>query len=113
MRIKQKIFNLLNKHLYCTVEPDSIITTGKINGKEILYLHGKALEEAEIKNLQQEIKHLKSLWIWKIMTETLKDQAQQVMFVKSKDFNDMVAGKMMLYNLGVQERIIKLIEDHG
>ena len=112
MQIKQKIFNLLTKHLYCTVEPDAVMTSGKINGKEVLYLHDKALEEAEIKNLQQEIKHLRSLWIWRIITETLKDQAQQVMFTKSKDFNDMVAGKMMLYNLGVQERIIKLIEEH-
>lgn len=88
------------------------MTSGKVNGKEILYLHNKALEDAEVKNLQQEIRHLKSLWIWKIITETLKDQAQQVMFTKSKDYSDMVAGKMMLYNLGVQENIIKMIEDY-
>lgn len=44
------------------------------------------------------------------MQETLKDEAQTIMFLKSKDFQDMLVGKMMLYNLDVQNKIVERVE---
>lgn len=40
------------------------------------------------------------------MQETLKYQAQKIMFDNSKDFNDMLGGKYMLYNLDIQQKLL-------
>lgn len=73
----------------------------------VMLLGGKEISEAEKKVLREEAKYLKESRIWKVFQETLKYQAQLVMFEKSKDFNDMLVGKAMLRNLDVQNQILK------
>lgn len=76
----------------------------------LIYLGGEQLNNQEISNLQAEVRFLRSSKLWPIITSTLKSQAQDVMFNKSQTFDDMVAGKMMLRNLDVQEKILATIE---
>jgi hypothetical protein len=45
------------------------------------------------------------------MQQTLRHHGQILMFEKSKSYDDMVAGKMLLYNLDLQEKIAQKIID--
>lgn len=75
-----------------------------------IYLGRNLLSEQEFINLYNECLLLKNTTLWKVFQETLKDEAQQVMYTRSKDYMDMIVGKMMLYNLDVQEKIVERIE---
>lgn len=75
-----------------------------------MYLNGKRLVDKDIVEFQNEIKVLEKLRIWRVYTETLRDQAKQRMFEKSVTYDDMWSGKMMLKNWEVVEDINKLIK---
>jgi hypothetical protein len=87
--------------------PEDIITTDKLN---VVYIGGQRVSQEEMKILIEEVKWLEKSKIWRIFTETVRWEAQQTMFEKSKDWNDMLTGKTMLYNLSLLERICKLIK---
>lgn len=87
----------------CEVDIDNVFTqVGKV-----CLLGGKEISETERKALASEAKFLKETRLWKVFQETLKYQAQLVMFEKSQDFDDMRNGKAMLRNLDVQNQILK------
>lgn len=80
-------------------------------GKTIAaYLGKERLNIGQIGNLKQEVQLIKNTQLYSIFMNTVKDQAQQIMFTKSKDFDDMRTGKAMLYNLDILDNIIKTIE---
>lgn len=71
-----------------------------------VYLGGEKVTDQLAKELKQEANIMKELRLWNILTNTPKHQAKEVMFTKSKTFDDMMAGKMMLYTVDVQENIV-------
>lgn len=97
------------------VNPDYIMTHSKnLDGStKLIFLGGDQIAEQEANNLRSEVKFLRNSKVWAIITSTLKSQAQDIMFSKSQTFEDMRSGKMMLYNLGVQETILSTIEKTG
>lgn len=107
--MKQQVINWLLKYLLCSIDVNQVITQNKVG---LLMVNNEQLSNSEISNLQSEIKFLKTTRIWKILTETLKDQARQVMFERATTFDDMKNGKMMLYNIDVQEKIVEIIEQY-
>ena len=105
--MKQWIKNwLLRKYMNVVVVRDIITTTPKGAVK----LNGIAVTANEVKQLQAEIKALENFRIWGIMTDSLRYVAYDKIFNRSVNFDDVIAGKMMLYNLGVQSDIIKTIK---
>lgn len=100
---KIKKENQLTKDLLCVVVPEDVVTTDK-QGQ--LFIGGTKLTAMEVGSLKSEAEFLVKTRLWSILTNSLKDQAMKVMFERSTTFDDMRAGKMMLYNLNVQEKII-------
>jgi hypothetical protein len=88
------------------VEHDEVLTLDK-SGRP--FLGGKELKMEEFERLKKEAKMIKETSLWKILTETLRHQAYLTMFEKSKNWEDMLTGKSMLYNIGVQEKIVELL----
>ena len=62
-------------------------------------------------SLQAQARMMRNTEIWEIMTATLKHTAQKIAFNDSKDQQDLLNAKMILYTISVQENIIKKIED--
>lgn len=107
--IKNKIENWLLRHLTKTVVPEDILLVDK--GTSVVYLGGIKMSDTETKNLREEAMFISKTRLWSILTSTLRAEAQEVMFNKSKDFEDMRSGKLMLYCIDVQDKIInKLIK---
>lgn len=70
---------------------------------------GKVQKPDELKAYKAEAKYILDSRVWSLLENTLKSQAQKVIFEKSKDFNDCTSGKLMLYNLDVQKKILQRI----
>lgn len=73
---------------------------------------GKKIEENDIKRLANEIKLIRELDIFGIVTSTLNMEAQTYIFKDSKNFKDVLNGKMILWTLrqmnGYFDKIIEI-----
>jgi hypothetical protein len=74
-----------------------------------IFMGGKPIPENELGVLKAEAAELKKMKIWKVLTETLREQAMQAMFEKAKNWEDMLNGKNILYAIGVQENILNIL----
>jgi len=78
--------------------------------KKGLKINGEAVTEIELKNLKQEVKTLEQFRIWQIIQETLKQKAIEKAVLQSENYEQVVAGKMMIHNLGIIKSIVNLIK---
>ena len=106
---RKELKGYLLKNVYCSIDPLNVFTHNKAG---LLMCNGEQLTEAEISSLQEEIKFLTKTRIWGILTNTLKDMARQTMCENSQTWDDMLTGKMMLFNISIQENVLKLIQDY-
>lgn len=102
--MKAWIRNWVLKNLLSAVIEKDILTTDKYGN---IYLQGQVLTENEARMLKGEANLFTQTRLWSILTNTPKHQAEKVMFSHSKTYGDMVSGKMMLYTIDVQEKIVK------
>ena len=105
--MKNKIKNYLFRHLLNEVVLDDIITQDK--AKKI-YLGGKLVSKERINQWQAEIKAIEGSDIWLCTKESLKFQAQDKIFNISTKFDDVVAGKLMLYHIQMIDSIFSVIK---
>lgn len=103
--LKRKVQIYLLRKLFNVVTEEDVFTFNKTTKK--CYLDGRELEEKEVRQLQEEIVFLERTWIWEIFQKTLRHQAKKAMYENSTSFEDMQAGKLMLYNLDVQKKIVE------
>lgn len=80
------------------------------SGKDGLYLGDTKLTDQEVQNLDAEVKYFKTLRLYSIFTETVREQARLTMFEQAKSFDDMKSGKAMLHAIGVLESILNAVE---
>lgn len=107
--ITQAQFEKEMSKLLCAVNPLDVFTSDKTGKK--LFLNGREITELEMGDLKADAMYFGKSRLWNVLAETIRSQAMEVMFTKSKDFDDMRTGKMMLYNLDIQKKIIKLLEN--
>lgn len=104
--MKKKLINwLLNRllpNLLNSVSTESVLKV--VRGGT--YLGNEKITQAQADNLALEAKRIEATRLWQVMMETLKNDANQKMFTNSVSFDDMWAGKMMIYNLSVLDKII-------
>ena len=93
-----KVWNLVDPALVLRVEKDGV------------YLGKERLTEGQVANFRNEARILQELQLWKILTNTLQYEAERMMFTKATDFQHMVNGKMMLYTIDVQKKILGIFE---
>jgi len=66
-------------------------------------LDGQVVSASELHSLQEEIRAFQTMRLSTILINLPKALAQQRMFEDSKSWDDMLAGKLMLYNVSIQE----------
>jgi hypothetical protein len=109
---KIKLENRLLKKISNAVVVEDIIKAKPVRdtfGRVIdikFYLKGKELNLLDLKNLREEVKYLKETMIWKILTNSLKEEARKSMNENALNFDDMRQGKLLLYAISLQEKII-------
>lgn len=105
--MKRRITNYLLKHLLGAVTVDDIITVDKGN----IYIGGKIVTPSQLNQLQAEVKAMEGFTVWRLMTETLKEDAYKRGFTLATSFEHLNTAKLMLYNLSVQESIMRVIKN--
>ena len=107
-RFKIWLLNYALQHLFPVFQAERVLTTSKSGH---LFLGGELVTEKRKASLQAQARMMRNTEIWEIMTATLKHTAQKIAFNDSKDQQDLLNAKMILYTISVQENIIKKIED--
>lgn len=107
--MKKKIENFILKHLLNSITLDEIINSDPKTG--LVNIDGIPLTKQELTTLKAEVKALEGFRIWKIMSETTKHYAEERIFNKSINMDDIRYGKAMLYNLDLQKSILKVIKN--
>ena len=104
--MKRFIINYLVKKLFPIYSLDRLVTITKQGN---LLIGGKLADNNKLSNLQNEARFLANTELWELLTDTLKHRAEVAMFIKSKDTQDLMNGKMILYTLDVQNNILNKI----
>lgn len=91
-----------------TIDVKDVLVYSK-DTKQVL-LFGQPISDIELKSLKEEAKALKTFRIWRIMQETLKHHAVQDGFLNALNWEQTLAGKMMVHSLGVIASIANLME---
>ena len=105
--IKRWVENRLVKSLP-EIDYEKIITYNEKTGQ--VFLANQPINERELASLKEEVSFLERTVVWQIITNTLYSQAQQIMFQKSTNFEDMRSGKAMLRNIEIQQNIFNIIK---
>ena len=108
--IKKMLRNWLLNKLSCSIDQKEIIIVRENNGQVQVSLGQEKLSSTELRNLKSEADSLQRMRIWRIMQETVKQKAIEKAILQSTDFEQVLSGKLMLHNLGIQQSIIDLIQ---
>lgn len=103
---RQRLWRWLFNYLTKPVLLEQIIT---VNNVGQIKLDGRILEPNELKVLQEEVRAFQTMRLKTILFNLPKAQAESRMFADSKSWDDMLAGKLMLYNLSIQENTMLAI----
>jgi hypothetical protein len=87
------------------IDINSVIS--EVDGK--CYLGNNLITEQDKENLIAEAKTINSFTYWKLVQETIKQRAIEKSMLLSTEWEHVLAGKMMLDNLNIQRKILKLI----
>ena len=110
MDMLKRIKNYLTKHLFCTVVADDVMTIAG-NGK-LIFLKKEQIADSEWKMLAEEVKYFENTKLYKILYNTVAEQARLKMFEDSKTTDDMIFGKAMLFTADVQKNIMKYLKQY-
>lgn len=100
--LKRKLKNRLLSHLL-GLTPSSIFT---LDASKRPVLDGEPLTFEQLSNLDREAKYIQSTQLWKVLTDTLTAYGQKMIWERSKTIEDLASGKMVLYTVDVQKKIV-------
>lgn len=109
---KIKLENKLLKKISNAIVVDDIIKVRSVRDKfgraiDIKFYHrGQELSPLELRNLREEVIFIKNSQLWEIITNSLKEEARKAMNENALTFDDMRSGKLLLYAISLQEKII-------
>ncbi len=75
-----------------------------------LKLGGEPITPDQLSQLKGEAAQFQQMLLRQVLIETLKFEAQEIIFHTSKDFQDVLNGKNILHTVETQENILKLLE---
>lgn len=96
------------------VDPAEVISV--VSGR--LFRGSDELAPAEIKSLKAEVKLIANTRIWQLATTTLRQKAIEKAVLHSTDLQStkgneqVLAGKMMIHNLGILKSVFDVVEKH-
>lgn len=86
----------------------SIMTFDESKG--VIYIGGERVDDSRLANLKSESEFVLNSELWKILMETIKHMAEQMMFVRSSKWEDLQSGKMWLYHLDIQKKLMEIFK---
>jgi hypothetical protein len=105
-KFKYWLWNWVFEFLTKPVKIEQVIMVNEIGQVKI---DGRIISGGELKALQEEAKAFQIFRLKTVLLNTPKSIAETRMFTDSKSWDDMLAGKLMLYVIDVQETIIQKI----
>jgi len=105
--MKQRIINYLFHNLLNAVVVEDLIKVDK----GTIFIGGKPITDTDLRNLIAEAKALEGFQLWKIINETIKQDALDRGWNKAINIEDLNTGKTIFYVLDMQNSIIKLIRN--
>lgn len=107
---KHKILTEAVKHHFNTIDEEDILQE---KGRDWL-IAGKVLPEEQTKLLISEAQIFLKTRLWKVLQTDIKYQLNKRMFIRSKDENDLIAGKIGLFILdALRTRLNSLDKESG
>lgn len=100
--------NKMFSYLFPITGLDKVVT---VNKQGFLYLNGNLLTPEQRSTLKAEVRLFRNTQVWDILSSSLKYQGQKLAFNDSKELQDLLNAKMILYTVSVQENILKKIEN--
>lgn len=98
-------------NMFCESGYPNPLNVFDISPSGIAYLNKEPLNKEKAFQLKQEAGLLKSMDIWDVIQETIKKEALVKGITHSKNWEEVLAGKMMLHNLGIIKSIIDKIQN--
>lgn len=92
------------------LDGNSLITFDKTKG--LVFIGGERILPERLANLKAESEFVLKSELWKLMTETVRHMAYDMMFTKSTNFEDIRSGKMLLYHLDVQKKLMETFKSY-
>jgi hypothetical protein len=90
----------------------------RINLQEVFKITSKGvvvgdekLTDIEIQSLKSEVEVFKALRLWRIINETIKQEAVNKAINESTNWEEVLSGKMMLFNLQLINNILTFIKN--
>jgi hypothetical protein len=103
--MKQQVKNFLLRNLLKVVIIDDVLTVK--NG--VIHIGSKPILDTELRAMIAEAKALENFAIWKIINESIKQDAINRGWNNATSIDDLNTGKTMFYTLDLQNSIIRLI----
>lgn len=105
---KHEILNLAVRKLFCATTERDIL---REEDKKLFYKE-KELTENDIKLLKVEATNFQNTKLWQTIMTEIEWQANKRIFEVSKTENDLIAGKIALFNLEVIKSVLNKIKNH-
>lgn len=100
LNLRKKLRNKLFSYLFCLPDPSKAIEIGRDRlGKGFVVLGGKRLTDDDARVYVSEAKAIKELTIHKRIVASFRHGAAERLFNKSKNEDDILANKMVLWTL--------------
>lgn len=87
-------------------------TVFSVNPQGRLYIGTQEVSDAEVRSIQEEIKFFDKTRLWQIFQGTIRQKAIDKSVIGSSTWEEVLAGKMMIHNLGVMQSILNVIKSH-
>lgn len=106
-----KLIRLLLKKVG-PVDMDLVIGEMVASGKYLIKLGEKRVSDNEAISLKKEAEMLTNMRLYRILTETLRYQAQKRMFLESQSAADVfLAGKFLLHAISTLEHLVRACQN--
>lgn len=108
-RQEQDLIERKATNLFCESGYPNPLHVFDLSPTGIPYLAQEPITKARATQLKQEASLLKTMDLYDVITETIKQEAIKKAVILSKTWEETLAGKMMLANLGIIRKIIESI----
>ena len=106
-RIKTIIANYLLRHLFNSITADDILKYE--NGQ--LTVGGKILSNKDKIELINQAEYLSRMYLWELLRKEMKHEANQMIFEKAVNEDDLIFGKAVLFTIDVMEQKINKLKE--
>lgn len=110
--LKVKLFNFLLRHVYNMTTEEDVLTvhfTDAVKKLGYILLNGERMDEGSQRELVADAKAMLRLGGRMRIKKAICADATEKLVIKSQTIDDMVAGKIMLYTMDIEEKLLEKI----